>query len=456
VELGVANELINEVASGAGRMPVATAGDHFAVAVSDSAKEARALVVRLGADHSLTEPDLSFVEEVVLMLAVVRAQERQRELEQRLVQAQRLESVGKLAGGIAHDFNNLLAEILNYAAFVNEALEESQADIGRDMREITHAAERAAELTRKLLLFARGERYATGSCAPGEVISDLAKMLESTFGPGLVIDVELAHADCEVAISADDLEQAAIALVVNAHDATPDGGSLTIRDELNDAELRISFTDGGGGMTPQVLESALDPFFTTKPAGEGSGLGLSTVHGIVDRAGGKVLIESTLGSGTTVTLVLPRRSGAGLAPAGGADPSVAAERPTSVATVLVVDDQEPLRGVVRRILESGGYRVMDADSVATARDLLRRSATEIDLLLTDVLMPGENGVELASHVAEVYSGELPVVFMSGYSDGTLAGLGADMAFSIIRKPFTREGLLEEVDVALGRSAGQPR
>ena len=391
----------------------------------------------LGDDHA------AFLGEIARLLAIAWSRDRARELERQLIRAQRLESVGKLAGGVAHDFNNLLAVIINYASFVADGLPEGDEDLRADIGEIIKAAERAADLTRRLLLFGRGERSSLGRCQPNDVIGELSEMLRRTLGSDVKIELSLSPDAPEAAIGADELEQAIAALAVNSREAMPNGGTLGIGTAGSAHGLRIAVTDDGEGMTEEILEHALEPFFSTKGPGEGTGLGLSTVHGIVSRSGGTMSVDSQPGRGTCVTIELP--------PATPSAPARtvpgAAETSPGTGTILLVEDQEAVRAVVRRILVSGGYAVIEADGPDQARAALEGGAG-IDLLLTDVVMPGGSGPELAASL----DGDHAVLFMSGYADAALVGHEVGAALPLIQKPFTRQELLERIAGALAARA----
>jgi PAS domain S-box-containing protein len=376
-----------------------------------------------------------------------RAERARTELEQRLAQAQRLESVGQLAGGVAHDFNNLLSVILSCVTFARDELADD-SPVREDVDEIGRAAERAAALTRQLLMFSRREVVHPEVLDIAVLVRDLESLLSRSLGE--LVDLQITAAGDLPHVLADRsrLEQVLVNLAVNARDAMPQGGALRIAIDRAGDDVRVCVADEGVGMAPQVADRAFEPFFTTKPAGEGTGLGLATVHGIVTDSGGEVTIDSAPGSGTAVTFTLPaaREATERRDPqAGAADEAVAA--PGS-ARVLVVEDQDPVRRQAVRILERHGYAVREAASGAEALE----GWGEVDVLVTDVVMPGMTGHELAQQAAELVPG-LPVVFMSGHTEDVVLLDGArEREIAFVQKPFTRESLLGAVSRALADGA----
>ena len=394
--------------------------------------------------------------------------ERQREgLQLQLNQSQRLETVGKLAGGVAHDFNNLLAVILNYAVFLKEELEDS-SEAAEGLSEIRLAAERGAALTQRLLAFSRRDAGRPQLLDLRQVITDVTRMLESSLGDDVELELKVPEELPAVTADLHQLEQLLVNLGVNARDAmAPDGGRLRIRleeVELDDREaarhaglgpgryVRMEVADTGSGMSAEVAASAFDPFFTTKPAGEGTGLGLAMIYGIVQRAGGSVELDTALGEGTTVTVHLPASQ---QAPDPVEAPGTPAAREAQGESILLVDDEDPVRGVAARILSRHGYKVYEAASGEEALAVYRTLDRAPDLLLTDVAMPRISGLELAQRL----TGERPpaptVVFMSGYSGAAVSSPEAlERSSGFVQKPFSPETLLHAGGEALvGR--GQP-
>jgi two-component system, cell cycle sensor histidine kinase and response regulator CckA len=375
-----------------------------------------------------------------------RSAEERAELEARLAQAQRLESVGQLAGGVAHDFNNLLSVILTCVGFAQRALPDDHP-VRDDVEEIGRAADRAAALTRQLLMFSRREVVTPQVVDVAALVRDLERLLNRTLSERVALRISCGPAIVPVLIDPAQLEQVLVNLAVNARDAMPGGGTLSIAVAGDDGGVRITVADDGSGMPAEVRERAFEPFFTTKQPGEGTGLGLASVHGVVTDAGGTVDISSEVGAGTVVTIFLPAAEAGVAAPEA---PSVEAQRPPGDARVLVVEDQDPVRRQACRILEAHGYTVTEA---ASADDALARWAP-VDVLVTDVVMPGMSGQQLAEHARDL-APEVRIVFMSGHTDDIVVRDGArhgDIAF--VQKPFTRDSLLRAVEEALQRPSPQ--
>jgi signal transduction histidine kinase/CheY-like chemotaxis protein len=387
-------------------------------------------------------------------------------LEHELHRSQRLESLGQLVGGVAHDCNNVMAVILSSAALIDEDLTEmlgrqpnaELATLARDVRKIRQAGERVAALTRQLLTFASREELRPELIDLNEVVSDVGRLLAHTLGDDIKVSVSVAGELPKVHVDAGRIEQALINLALNARDAMPRGGvvSLTTSTLIPDpgdvtrpagryAVLEV--TDTGAGMPPDVVERAFEPFFTTKTHRGGTGLGLASVHGAVTQAGGAVAIDSYVGEGTTVTIWLPAATSiplAGRERDSGVDGS---ERPTA-QTILLLDDEEELRAIIERILRQAGYTVLAARSGTQALQLAERHEAPIDLLLSDVTMPGMAGPEVATKLRQRRPG-IPIVFMSGYLRDLLAtGTAVPSDVILIEKPFTKAGLLEKVATAL--------
>jgi PAS domain S-box-containing protein len=362
------------------------------------------------------------------------------ELEARLAQAQRLESVGQLAGGVAHDFNNLLSVILTCVGFALRELPQENP-VRADVEEIRGAAERAAALTRQLLMFSRREIVSPQVVDVGALVSDLESLLNRALPERVALRISCGPDLVPVLIDPAQLEQVLVNLVVNARDALPDGGTLSIAVSGAAGGVRITVADDGVGMPPEVLERAFEPFFTTKEEGQGTGLGLASVHGAITDAGGTVDISSEVGRGTVVRIFLPA---AAMDPARPDEPPPAPPRAPASASVMVVEDQDPVRRQACRILDDHGYAVRDA---ASGDDALDRWE-DVDVLVTDVVMPGMSGQKLAE-LARARKPDLRVVFMSGHTDDVLVHDGArhgDIAF--VQKPFTRASLLRAVEDAL--------
>jgi PAS domain S-box-containing protein len=396
----------------------------------------------------------------------LKSQADRNRLELRLQQAQRLESLGQLAGGVAHDFNNLLGVISSYAAFVAEEIDKQQPSeswrtVRDDIEQVQRAAQRAAELTRQLLSFARREVVQPRVLNLNDVVISVKQLLLRTLGEHVELITDLASDLNPVLADPGQLEQVLVNLAVNARDAMPGGGKLAIetsnvyvdeeytasRPNITQGEyVTVKVGDTGTGMPAEIIERAFDPFFTTKPKGEGSGLGLATVYGIITQAGGCVRIYSEPGLGTSVTVMLPVTAKRSTVEAPVAD------RPMGGAgeTVLVVEDEAAIREVTRRILARNGYAVMVAASGQEAIDI-SAAADRIDMLLTDVVMPQMQGKEVAERVRGLQPG-VKVLFMSGYTQGLLGAQGVlEPGVSLIEKPFSEAGLLLKIRSILGSS-----
>jgi two-component system, cell cycle sensor histidine kinase and response regulator CckA len=409
-------------------------------------------------------------------LAVQTARERaladaeRTRLSQRLVRAQRLESLGQLAGGIAHDFNNLLAVIAGYATALTDgvqdlggALPKSARDgLLADVEEVARATQRAAALTHQLLAFARQESVRLAPVMLNDVISDLRELIGRSIGEHVRLETDLAPDLLHVKADAGQLGQVLVNLAVNARDAMPDGGALTLEtgnvhlDELDAAErqgltpgwhVQLVVRDDGVGMPPEVMEHAFDPFFTTKTPGEGTGLGLATVYGIITGAGGLVSLYSEPGRGTALRILLPALEAAPVAPG----PAASEEPPRAEGdrTVLVVEDQAPLRAITVRILERAGYHVLSATSGPEALAIAAAAPREIDLLLTDVVMPEMLGQVLAQELRRARP-DLRVIFTSGFARPALEHGGRPLEDPLLQKPVPARELLAQVAAVLSR------
>lgn len=370
------------------------------------------------------------------------AAERERaELERQLRQSERLDSLGQLAGGIAHDFNNILAVISGYAEMLVDELGDDHAS-QPDVSGIKQAAARGAALTKQLLLFSRSEPSRTELLDLNTIVTDMTRMLGRTLGEDIELGTALVPGLPPVVMDRSKLEQVVMNAVLNARAAMPSGGRLTIGLSAADDHVCLTVTDTGVGMAPDVVARAFEPFFTTKGRGSGTGLGLATAYGVVTDAGGTISLESAPGLGTTLLVRLP----AGTADRSGATPPP----PDATATagdgrrVLVVEDEEQVRDIVCRLLRKAGYRVFAAPHPAEALRMCREDALDFDVLLTDVIMPGMSGTQLAAELRKDRP-SLPVLFMSGYTSGPAPG-GQELPpdAPLIRKPFESKTLLSEV------------
>ena len=379
-------------------------------------------------------------------------------LEAELRQSQRLEAVGHLAGGVAHDFNNVLAAILSYADLAADAVDDP--DVQADLTSIQHAARRGADLTRKLLQFSRRRPGEASLVDVNDRVGDVTGMLGRTLGEDVTLDTALTAEPTTAIVDPVELDQVLLNLVVNARDAVDPGGTITIGTEVVDLDaaaaeahagaapgryVRLTVTDDGAGMPPEVIEHAFEPFFTTKGRGEGTGLGLSTVYGIVQRHGGHVGAQSVPGEGTTIEVLLPATDDVLAEPVPSQVPVANGEG--DGRTILVVEDEDDLRRALRRMLEHAGFRVLDAPDGSSA--LERHTSADVDLLVTDVIMPrGVTGVDVAAGFRS-RDNDLPVLFVTGYSDDILEPGELDgHRTRLLQKPFSEADLLEAVDSAL--------
>jgi len=384
-----------------------------------------------------------------------------RELEDRLRQAQRLEAVGQLTGGIAHDFNNLLTVIMGNAELL---VDRTVADPGlqRMAGATLGAAERAAELTRRLLAFARRQALSPRPVVLNRLLADMNDMLHRVLEGDVEIELAQNAGLWTVEVDAGEFENAILNLAINARDAMPEGGRLTIetanayldedyaaahQDVVPGQYALVSVSDTGTGMDPDIVSRVFDPFFTTKPSGKGSGLGLSMVYGFVKQSGGHVKVYSEVGCGTTVKLYFPRVFAAGEAvPVG----PVSAHVPGGSEHVLVVEDDPAVLAHVTRTLADLGYRVSSASRARQALDLLR-AHDDIALLFTDVVMPGGMDGRALSEAARAMRPGLPVLFTSGYTRNAIVHHGRlDPGVQLLGKPYRREDLARKVRAALDR------
>jgi PAS domain S-box-containing protein len=364
-----------------------------------------------------------------------------RRRDEELREAQRLESIGQLAGGIAHDFNNLLGIIQGYAELLELGAPET---LRADITEILKASRRATDLTRQLLLFARREPAEASVVDVNAVARDMQDMLARTTGEHVDFELRLDEEPCLARIPARHLEQILVNLTVNARDAMPGGGSLSVATVRGRDSVVLRVEDDGEGMTADVAARAFDPFFTTKERGRGTGLGLASVYGVVMQAGGQVQLDSDPGAGTVVTIEIPAADEAPVGPGAAADAPLAGRG----ETILVVEDEDGVRELTRRILVDSGYTVICAEGGLQAQEQLREHDGEVHLLVSDVVMPGMSGPQVAASLRELRPG-LQVMFMSGHPADLLDHHGvADGSTRLLQKPFDRRQLLESVRTAL--------
>jgi len=380
---------------------------------------------------------------------------RRKQLEEQLRQSQKMEAIGQLAGGVAHDFNNLLTAINGYSGLALQRIDEHHP-LRSYLEEIKKAGDRAANLTRQLLAFGRKQILQPLPINLNDVVTDMTKLLRRLIGEDVEFTAKLNPALKKIKADPGQIEQVLVNLVVNARDAMPQGGNLTIETAAVELDREyalqhvgvsaghytmLAVSDTGTGMDEITKARIFDPFFTTKEKGKGTGLGLSTVYGIVKQSGGNILVYSEPGHGTTFKVYLPQLQ---------TEPQkIEAVMPEIVMpggseTILLVEDEDVVRGLAVKILEQSGYRVLSASRGEDAIHLALKQADEIDLLLTDVVMPETSGKEVADRLRELRPG-LRVVFMSGYTDEAIVHHGVlDSNVEFIQKPFTPNALVRKV------------
>jgi CheY-like chemotaxis protein len=365
-----------------------------------------------------------------------------------------MEAIGRLAGGVAHDFNNLLTAITGYGDLLLEEIGDAE-HLRNDVEEIIGAAERAAGLTRQLLAFSRRQVLTPKVIDLNSLVANIERLLRRLIGE----DIELSTCyDAErpwVRLDPGQLEQLVMNLAVNARDAMPQGGrleietaSITIRGEHNGAHpgvapadyVTVTVRDTGIGMTSQIVSKIFEPFFTTKDSGKGTGLGLSTVYGIIRQGGGEIRVESQPGQGSVFTVYLPQVDTAPLP----SEPPPSEEELRGDETILLVEDSDTVRKLVRRYFQNHGYNVLDAPSGIDALQRASDFGGRIDLLVTDVVMPRMDGHELAQVLGRMQP-EIKILFMSGFSEDTLSRHGVRASdIDLVQKPFSPPTLLREV------------
>ena len=387
----------------------------------------------------------------------LRQQERLREAEDALRQSQKMEAVGQLTGGIAHDFNNLLTGIIGSLELMQVRLGQGRIkEIDRYVGAAQGAARRAAALTHRLLAFSRRQTLDPKPTDLNRLVMGMEELIRRTVGPEISVEVVTAGGLWASLIDAPQLESALLNLCINARDAMPNGGRITIetanrwlddhaaseRDLDPGQYISLCVTDTGTGMTPNVIEHAFDPFFTTKPIGQGTGLGLSMVYGFVRQSGGQVRIYSEVGQGTTMCLYLPRHYG-GEAERPALPAAKASIRAEASHTILIVDDEPSIRMLLTDALEEIGFRVLEAHDGPTGLKILQSDET-IDLLVTDVGLPGMNGRQMAD-AARTTRPALKVLFITGYAENAIIGNGQlAPGMQVLTKPFVVEALASRV------------
>jgi signal transduction histidine kinase len=382
------------------------------------------------------------------------------ETEERFRQAQKLEAIGRLAGGVAHDFNNLLTAILGFSDLVLTATPDGDPRRS-DLEQIKLAGTRAVDLTRQLLAFSRRQVVDHQVLDIGVIVADVVRLLQRVIGEDIRIETSLEPGAWPVLADRTQIEQILMNLAVNARDAMTAGGTLRIGVENVEitprtgpavpappgAYVLLTVADTGHGIPEDVRPRIFEPFFTTKEPGRGTGLGLSTVYGIVNQSGGVICLDSIVHQGTTFRIYLPRTT-AGEHEA--AAPTATIAHSTGREQILLVEDETAVRELAARVLVRAGYRVTAVSSAAAAIDTLARQTEPVDLLLTDVVMPGMSGPALVDLVQERYPGTR-VLYMSGFSEGLLSRVQAQGELKLLEKPFTPATLVAKVRDVLGRT-----
>jgi two-component system, cell cycle sensor histidine kinase and response regulator CckA len=399
----------------------------------------------------------------VRMVGTLQDITERRELEEALRQSQKLEAIGRLAGGISHDLNNALTIIIGYAELVASALEQD-AGVRQDVEQIRRAAERAESITRQLLAFSRKQWLEPRVFQVGEAVQDVGRMLDRLVGPRIELATVVADNLPPIYGDRGQIEQAIVNLAINACDAMPTGGTITLRACAVEADaafvrthqpmtpgtfVEISVADTGHGMTPEVLAHMFEPFFTTKDVGRGTGLGLAMVYGTVKQSGGFIFVDSQPNQGSVFRLFFPP------APPQQHASQLHASMPAPVhgVTVLVVEDEPSVRGLVTAALRREGYQVLQAESGKAAIDAASQ-AGRIDVLLTDVAMPGMSGIELASTLSRTQA-DMRVVVMSGHPPDALGLPRLQRPIEFLAKPFTPRELRQRMYAVLADATAPP-
>ena len=391
-----------------------------------------------------------------------RAEVEKKKLQAQLLQAMKMEAVGRLAGGVAHDFNNLLTVITGYSELLLQKIEK-ESSMHREVEEIKRAGERAALLTQQLLAFSRKQIIEPKVVHLDDLVAEMHKMLTRLIGEDISLQAITGKSLGSVKVDPGQFQQILMNLVVNARDAMPDGGKIVIETANVDLDegycalhpyvkpgrfVMLVVSDTGKGMSDEVKDHIFEPFFTTKERGSGTGLGLATTYGIVKQAGGSIEVYSEVGTGTTFKVYLPRVEEVPARPEKDGRP---ADLPAGTETVLIVEDEGKLRDLCVQILEQLGYKVLQAGNGTEAIAEVQRYGDRIDLLLTDVVMPGMNGSELATRLV-LHNPGMKVLFTSGYTEDVISHHGVlAEGVSFIGKPYTLSALAKKVREVLGKA-----
>jgi PAS domain S-box-containing protein len=391
-----------------------------------------------------------------------RAEAEKKKLQAQLLQAMKMEAVGRLAGGVAHDFNNLLTVITGYSELLLQKIGKASS-MHREVEEIRRAGERAALLTQQLLAFSRKQIIEPKVLQLDHLVAEMHKMLTRLIGEDIALQATTGKSLGSVKVDPGQFQQILMNLVVNARDAMPDGGKIMIETANVDLDegycalhpyvkpgrfVMLVVSDTGRGMSEEIKDHIFEPFFTTKERGSGTGLGLATTYGVVKQAGGSIEVYSEVGTGTTFKVYLPRVEEEAAKPVKDDRP---ADLPAGTETVLIVEDEGKLRGLCVQILEQLGYKVLQAGNGTEAIAVVQGYGDRIDLLLTDVVMPGMNGSELATQLVQHNPG-MKVLFTSGYTEDVISHHGVlAEGVSFIGKPYTLSALATKVREVLGKA-----
>lgn len=427
--------------------------------------DAAVAAMKAGASDYIMKNDLTrLVPAIERELREAQSRREKRLAEDQFLQAQKMESIGRLAGGVAHDFNNLLTVIMGYVNFLAVG-PASNGTWREDVEEIRKAAERAASLTRQLLAFSRRQALQLKVVDLNAEFADLEKMLRRMLGEDIEWAVSLAPGLGYVKADPGQIQQVVMNLVVNARDAMSNGGKLTVETENvefqgphaeNDfvippgAYVAVAVGDTGVGMDENVKSHLFEPFFTTKEKGKGTGLGLAVIYGVVKQSGGYIVVDSVLGRGTTFKIYFPKVEGA---PGGKIGEQAVRKSHEGTETILLVDDDEAVRAMMRRVLRQHGYAVLEAGRGDEALKLARSHKGKLHLLLTDMVLPDINGLELAQRIISIRP-EVGLLLISGYLDRDFGNFVVDEGTPFLQKPFAAAALVKMVrDVLDAKPAG---